>query len=109
MSYEDRARSYLFKEFYGIIEIMFSFFKKVPEKSARDKLLSDAHENARAAREAIGAENLDRLKAMMEAAQSEPLVPPPLSPAQEAEKILMHMGKEKVADNLLALIREKSS
>lgn len=109
MSYEDRARSYLFKEFCGIIEIMFSFFKKAPEKSAREKLLSDAHENARTAREAIGEENLDRLKAMMEAAQKEPMAPPPLSPAEEAEKILMHMGKEKVADNLLALIREKSS
>lgn len=79
--------------------------KKKPKLSKREKLLKEARENTRAAREAIGEEKLDRLAAAMMEAKKEK----PVSPMERAEEILIHMNKEKVGDHLLALIREKSS
>ncbi len=79
--------------------------KKKPKLTEREALLEEARKNARSAREAIGEERLSQLAEAIAGNKAET----PISPMEEAEKILIHMNKEKVGDHLLALIREKSS
>ncbi len=79
--------------------------KKKPKLSEREALIEEAKNNARTAREAIGEEKLAELAQAITGKKPEK----PVSPMEKAEKILVHMNKEKVGDHLLALIREKSS
>lgn len=99
---------------------MFSWFKSKASKSPpaatpvaatgeaaatpdrRTALIAEATQNARAAREAIGSENLDKLLQMIRDKHEGRDV----SPAAQARKIIEKMDTDKIADHLRYLRNE---
>ena len=70
-----------------------------PEKQDKTALIAEAQKNARAAKEAIGQENLDRLIRLIQEKQE-------VSPAAQARKIIAKMDTDKIADHLRYLRNE---
>ncbi|GEM_PF-1488352 len=73
--------------------------EEMHEPSSREALIDEANRNARAAREAIGQENLDRLAQMIHHKQE-------VSPAAQARKIIARMDTEKLSEHLRYLRNE---
>lgn len=79
--------------------------EKKAEKAAKkqavqsEKLRAEALENARAARENIGSDTLDRIAAAMTAKQK--------SNTEQAKAAIMKSDAERVAQELMALIGDK--
>ncbi len=68
----------------------------------RDDIIRQAMENTRAAREAIGPENLDRIMQMMEAKKKQ-------SEFAKAREILQKLDNTRLADNFKYMMNEDSS
>lgn len=89
---------------------MFNWFRKKtvnksepqPPKSSREELIEQAQQNARAAREALGPENLARLAELIHKKQAEQDV----SPAAQARKIIARMDTDKISEHLRYLRNE---
>ncbi len=73
--------------------------EEAAEPTSRETLINEANRNARAAREAIGQENLDRLARMIHQKQE-------VSPAAQARKIIAKMDTEKLSEHLRYLRNE---
>ncbi|HNQ92659.1 MAG TPA: hypothetical protein PKI93_06980 [Alphaproteobacteria bacterium] len=89
---------------------MFDWFKsKTPKKAEgkaahkldRAEIIAEAQKNARAAREAIGEETLDRLADMIHKKMNDTT-----SPAAQARKIIEKMDTDKIAEHLRYLRNE---
>lgn len=84
--------------------------KKPPAKEAaaqqtpqtREQIVADAMKNARAAREAIGKENLEKLAQLIQQKKQQEET----SPAAQAKKIIAQMDKDKLGDFLKYMVRE---
>ena len=83
---------------------MFDWFKPktpkstppaAPKKPGRAEIIAQAQENARAAREAIGEETLERLADMIHKKMKDQT-----SPAAQARKIIEKMDTEKITEHL---------
>ena len=77
-----------------------------PKKSSNDpdkleRIIAEAQKNARAAREAIGEETLDRLADMIHKKMNDTT-----SPAAQARKIIEKMDTDKIAEHLRYLRNE---
>ncbi len=72
-------------------------------KPSREALIHEANANAQKAREAIGAETLERLARLI----AEKKAREEISPAAQARKILEHMDKGHIAEFLKVLHNEK--
>lgn len=68
----------------------------------REEIVASAMKNAQSAREAIGAEKLEQLAALLQKKRQEQEV----SPAAQAKKIIAQMDKDKVNDFLKYMVRE---
>lgn len=89
---------------------MFDWFKPktpksappaAPQKPDRAEIIAQAQENARAAREAIGEETLERLADMIYKKMQDQT-----SPAAQARKIIEKMDTEKITEHLRYLRNE---
>ena len=84
---------------------MFGFGKKKKSKGtqckkpSREELIAQAKENARLARENIGAETLDRIAAAMQKKQASAL--------EAAKDRVRALDKDKVADHIKLMIDDK--
>lgn len=86
------------------------FWSKKPVNDAekgRSKadLIKETQANMRVAKEAIGEENLKKMAA---AIHGKPPPPKELSPREQAMKIIQNADQYKVADHILAMMRDKS-
>lgn len=70
---------------------------------SREEIVAAALKNAQSAREAIGAENLQKLAQMI---QNRTAAAEDVSPAAQAKKIIAHMDKGKVSDFLKFVVQE---
>lgn len=76
-------------------------YQKGEQLSADEKrdLRAQALANAKAAREAIGSENLEKIIRAMQNREA--------SPMEQARKILLQMDQHRLNDELLAMIRDR--
>lgn len=83
---------------------MFGFFKKKKQTKiqdsspSREELVAEAMANARAAREEIGDETLDKIAAAMRKKEQ--------SKVEQAKARIKSMDNDKIADNLRAFLDE---